>query len=150
MMHALYLPLDKIKILKCIEWLKKNTWHIFYFGQLNFPCIGYPVNSFINRVFHPALAHAYVLNKNAMKFIIDNFNPYLSIDIQYRKFSLKKYSIYPCINFQNTPHSYSYNHIDKIIKFNSVIKITEYLTKWSFVLVLLIIIIIIYLIKKEN
>lgn len=138
--------INKEKIISCIEFLKNNTWDIFYFGYMSFPPIGKNINKDIIQLNYPLLAHCYVVNKQAMKYMLDNINWNNMTDVEYRKINLKKYGIWPCLNYQETPHAYEHLNFDKYVEFNNTTKLFNNITYYNDYIIICIMLYIIYII----
>ena len=117
------LPLDIQKIKRVLEWLEKNDdkYDIFFFGYVCHPNpIGIPVSRDIARIYNPLLAHAYLVNRSAMKTIIHNkemiLNAHTAIDKYYSRHTpyLKKYGIYPSLNYQCEDPLYYKKGMEKV------------------------------------
>lgn len=99
------LDMDKMK--RVLGWVKENNPDIFFFGYLCYPnFFGSSVNEDILQLRNPLLAHAYILNRNAMKTILEDYNKIvrenISIDNYYAYFTsdLDKYGSFPSLNYQ--------------------------------------------------
>ena len=149
------LPFDNNKFQKIINWLDKNEhkWDIFFFGFISYPLfINVPINSYIVKTLQPLLGHAYVVNHRAMKHIIDNTDPNINIDENYKRMSLNKYGCYPSINYQNVgPSAYTNKYtFSKFIDFTTLNKFFNTVGFYTIPLCIIVIIIIIILLKKSK
>lgn len=100
-------PLDMDKLKRVVEWIKENNPDIFFFGYVSYPnFFGTSVNKDILHLNNPLLAHAYILNRNAMSSILEDYdkivNESVSIDSYYAHFTpeLNKYGSFPSLNYQ--------------------------------------------------
>ena len=99
------LDMDKLK--RVVDWIKQSSPDIFFFGYVSYPnFLGRPVNGDIVQLSHPLLAHAYILNRNAMSSILHDYdkivNENIAIDTYYAHFTptLKKYGVFPSLSYQ--------------------------------------------------
>lgn len=100
-------PLDMDKLRRVLGWVKENNPDIFFFGYLSYPnFFGTAINKDILRLSNPLLAHAYILNRNAMSSILEDYdkiiNEKISIDSYYAHFTpeLNKYGSFPSLSYQ--------------------------------------------------
>ena len=138
--------LNKTKILSCINFLKNNNWDLFYFGYMSFPPIGNPVNKDIIKLKYPLLTHCYVINRQAMKCILDNLNWNNFIDVELRNMSLQKYGVWPCLNYQKSHHAYEHLNLHKYMDFPNTVNLFNNITYYNQYIIISIIIIILYII----
>ena len=131
------------KLQRIKNWLQTHNWDIFYFGQIqmSFLPIGIPVSQDVMKVYKPILAHAYVLNRSAMKYILDNIDPTINIDETFMNIPLEKYAVYPNLNFQ--PASAA---LKKILPnspkyFKSVWKLYDFISYWGIIIMVIVLII---------
>lgn len=136
--------IDKNKLLSCIDFLKNNDWELFYFGYMSYPPIGKPFNKDIIELKYPLLAHCYVISRKAMKYILDNINWNNIIDVELRNTHLKKYGVWPCLNYQETPHAYSYLNLDNYVDFLNTVKLFNNIAYYNDYIIITIILYIIY------
>ena len=132
------LPLNKDKINKAIQWLKKNNnWDIFYFGSL--PFLSYPINTFIMRSYSPFLAHCYCLNRKGMKKILDaKSSPNYHYDVKLTHISnLQKYVLFPSICHQDAPNDYQRHILSSIVSFKNISSFVEILSYYFIFIILL-------------
>jgi hypothetical protein len=138
------LPFNKNKMIRIIKWLQnnENNWDIFYLGHLPSIPIGIPINSDIMYLpFCTFLSHAFIINRNAMKMIL-NMKIDGSIDSKMGKSNLKKYAMFPQQVFQkNEPHLYD-KHVGKYIgvRFNYITILLEYFSYYSLLIICTVII----------
>lgn len=100
-------PLNMDKLKRVMDWVEKNNPDIFFFGYVSYPnFLGRPINEDVVRLTHPLLAHAYILNRNAMSSILKDYdkivNENIAIDSYYAYFTptLKKYGVFPSLSYQ--------------------------------------------------
>ena len=149
-------PLNYRKLERVFKWMKdKNDWDIFYFGYCQWPLlISYFVNTDIVRVMMPQAIHCYCLSRRGMKKIIYKFENHYkneSADIFFAKdFSLKKYAIYPQINFQSVDPKFYKAAVEKLgitISFEKMSKISENL---SLVIPVILVLVCLWLIYRKS
>jgi len=118
------LNMDKLR--RVLDWVKENNPDIFFFGYLCYPnFFGTSINKDILRLNNPLLAHAYILNRNAMSSILEDYdkiiNERISIDSYYAHFTpnLNKYGSFPILSYQST-EPYHYKETKQNIRLNFV------------------------------
>ena len=132
------IPSEKLQNIR--KWLEENDWDIFYFGEGSWG--GLPVTLDIFIPLKAAQTHAFAVNRNAMKIILDTFHNREHIDQQLIQSSLKKYAAYPILNIQET-HDGWYDETKMPIDWQQYSRLRTHLCFWSIILLLLIV----YLLK---
>jgi len=164
-------PLDKNKLKRSLQWIEENDPDIFFFGYVSYPnVLGRSVNKDIVQTFNPLLSHAYILNRKAMNFILNDYNKIIeeniAIDNYYAYYTskMKKYAVFPSLNYQCAEPYYFKKTKEALglefISFNTFMNISNTITYYSdyfgiiiigFVIVLIVILIIVrILINSER
>jgi len=143
------LPFDFKKLERVLNFLESRSdsvncgrnshWDVFYFGHCPAIPLGYPVNRDIVRTFYPGLFHAYILNRKAMEFVLNIPNDnYIDLVVG-RNQSLKKYAVFPSMNYQEVgPSIYTSLKISKCINFNTVNYIFEIIQYYLLIFILIV------------
>ena len=134
--------IDINKINRVINFLKNNNWDLFYFGYMCYPPIGHKVNKDIIKLKYPLLAHCYCINRQAMKYILDNINWNNVIDVELRNISLIKYGVWPCLNYQEAPNTYINLKLSKILNFNKTVYLFNNIAYYNYHIIIILILII--------
>tara|TARA_Y100000389_G_C17399376_1_gene484433 strand:- start:309 stop:1055 length:747 start_codon:yes stop_codon:yes gene_type:complete len=145
------------KLNNTINDLKKLDWDVFYFGHSScVPIIPKTKNIVTANI--SVLAHAYAINFNNHNFVIDLINKLKNeslycntksggIDCTLEDIKVKKYAIFPQVNFQPWPQAWKerISFLTKITTFKNFLKLTERLLYLPiFILIIILFIIIIF------
>jgi hypothetical protein len=130
------LPINKNKIKRVVDWLKRNYWEIFFFGHCPWMI---PFSTFqtkdIVQPYSALLAHCYVLNRKGMYNVLKKIDRFFlsslkikQIDMVFSSSNMYKYAIFPSISYQNKAPAIYKSILKKIgikLPYNSIFYMLE-------------------------